>query len=148
MSWSTFDSKKHEQLNKPLFTYCLVGICTIMMIDAIRLNHWQFESMRVNPMLGPSAEVLLYQGAKSTDEIVNKGEYFRLISPMFLHAGIFHYVLNMLALRAIGCAVEQSHGTLTAAVIFCVPAIGGTILSALFLPEYISGQFLLDYFVL
>lgn len=138
ISWSTYDSKKHKQLNKPLFTYCLVGICTIMMIDAIRLNNWQFESLKINPMFGPSAEVLLHQGAKSTNEIVNNGEIGRLITPMFLHAGLIHYVLNMLALKAIGCAVEQCHGTLAASIIFCLPAIGGTILSALFLPEYIS----------
>jgi len=44
----------------------------------------------------------------------------------------------MLALWFIGSAVEQSHGFLAAALLFILPAIGGTLLSALFLPEYIS----------
>ena len=56
----------------------------------------------------------------------------------FLHAGIIHYVVNLLALWFIGSAVEQSHGFFAAALLFTLPAVGGTLLSALFLPEYIS----------
>lgn len=56
----------------------------------------------------------------------------------FLHAGIIHFVINMLALWFIGYAVEQSHGFFAAALLFILPAVGGTLLSAIFLPEYIS----------
>jgi len=34
--------------------------------------------------------------------------------------------------------VEQCHGFAAAAILFIIPAVGGTILSAIFLPEYIS----------
>ncbi len=44
----------------------------------------------------------------------------------------------MLALWIIGSAVEQSHGSLAAALLFILPAIGGTLLSALYLSEYIT----------
>jgi hypothetical protein len=44
----------------------------------------------------------------------------------------------MLALWFIGGAVEISHGSLAAAIIFIISAIGGTILSAICLPQYIS----------
>ena len=44
----------------------------------------------------------------------------------------------MLALWFVGSAVEWSHGFFPALIIFVVPAIGGTILSAIFLPQYIS----------
>jgi len=70
--------------------------------------------------------------------IVNKNEWWRLISPMVLHAGIIHYFVNMLALWFIGSAIEHSHGFFAAATLFIIPAIGGTILSAIFLPAYIS----------
>lgn len=56
----------------------------------------------------------------------------------FLHAGVIHFVLNMLALWFIGYAVEMNHGFVAVMVLFIVPAVGGTLLSALFLPEYIS----------
>jgi membrane associated rhomboid family serine protease len=38
----------------------------------------------------------------------------------------------------IGGAVEQSHGFASATVLFIIPAVGGNILSAICLPQYIS----------
>jgi membrane associated rhomboid family serine protease len=89
-------------------------------------------------MVGPSADTLILMGAKQTSLIVVEKQWYRLFSPMVLHAGIIHYLLNMLALWFIGSAVEQNHGFFAAALLFIVPAFGGTVLSALFLPEYIS----------
>jgi len=89
-------------------------------------------------MIGPSAETLVRMGAKETFLIVNENEAWRLVSPMILHAGLIHYFLNMLALWFIGSAVEQSHGLIPTMILFILPAIGGTVLSAIFLPEYIS----------
>lgn len=49
-----------------------------------------------------------------------------------------HYVINMLALWFVGAAIEMSHGWLAALLIFTLSAVGGSILSALFLPQAIS----------
>lgn len=49
-----------------------------------------------------------------------------------------HYVINMLALRFVGAAVEMSHGWFAAFLIFTLSAVGGTVLSAIFLPDAIS----------
>jgi membrane associated rhomboid family serine protease len=73
-------------------------------------------------MIGPSAETLIKMGAKQTSLIVNQGEWYRLFSPMVLHAGLIHYFLNMMALWFIGKAVEQCHGFAAAAIIFVIPA--------------------------
>jgi len=70
--------------------------------------------------------------------IVKEGEVWRLLSPMVLHAGFVHFFLNMLALWFVGKAIEQSHGFFASMLLFVVPAIGGTILSAIFLPNMIS----------
>ena len=92
----------------------------------------------VNPMLGPSAETLLRLGAKDSYLIVMEEQIWRLVTPMVLHAGLIHFILNMFALWFVGKAIEQIHGFFPAVVQFVVPAIGGTILSAIFLPEYIT----------
>jgi membrane associated rhomboid family serine protease len=55
-----------------------------------------------------------------------------------LHAGLVHYFINMLALWFVGAAIEMSHGWVAAAIIFTISAVGGAILSAIFLPEYIT----------
>jgi len=69
---------------------------------------------------------------------VDKNKWFRLFTPMLLHAGIIHYFINMLALWLIGYAAEQSHGCIASAILFMILEVGGTIISAIFLPEYIS----------
>jgi len=102
------------------------------------MNEWKFEPMSVNPTLGPSAEVLIKLGAKDSNLIVNQGEAYRLFTAMFLHAGVIHYVLNMVGLCAIGKAIEQAHGAFAVSFMFIIPAVGGTILSAIFLPSFIS----------
>eukprot|EP00586_Coscinodiscus_wailesii_P007860 CAMPEP_0172521342 /NCGR_PEP_ID=MMETSP1066-20121228/292526_1 /TAXON_ID=671091 /ORGANISM="Coscinodiscus wailesii, Strain CCMP2513" /LENGTH=510 /DNA_ID=CAMNT_0013304243 /DNA_START=495 /DNA_END=2024 /DNA_ORIENTATION=- len=136
--WSQFDDLKDTSLNKPVFTYILLLTCLSMMLISMHLNNWQFERLTLNPMLGPPAEILLYLGAKSANQIVNAGEIWRLLTAMILHAGFIHFFLNMVALWYIGAAVEQSHGFTAAVVTFCLPSVGGTILSTIFLPEFIS----------
>jgi membrane associated rhomboid family serine protease len=49
-----------------------------------------------------------------------------------------HYFINMLALWFVGAAIEMSHGWFASMVIFTLSAVGGTILSAIFLPGYIT----------
>ena len=44
----------------------------------------------------------------------------------------------MLALWFVGAAIEMSHGWLASTLIFTLSAVGGTILSAIFLPDAIS----------
>lgn len=138
LSWKDFQTTRDNGWNRPFFTYFLLSSCTAVLVVSFWLNGWEVEPLSVNPMIGPSAETLLKMGAKQTSLIVNQGEWYRLFSPMLLHAGLIHYLLNMMALWFIGKAVEQCHGFAAAAILFIIPAVGGTILSALFLPEYIS----------
>ena len=138
LSWADFESIKDSGFNQPFFTYIVMFVCTGCLVLSIGVNGWKIEPLTENPMIGPSAQTLIDVGAKKTSLIVNDGEWYRLFSPMFLHAGVIHFVLNMLALWFVGYAVEMNHGFVSAAILFIVPAIGGTIISALFLPEYIS----------
>lgn len=105
---------------------------------SIAVNDWNVEAFSVNPMIGPSAATLVTMGAKDSSLIVEEKEIWRLLSAMVLHAGFIHYFLNMLALWFIGSAVEQCHGFFPSLLLFVVPAVGGTLLSAVFLPEYIT----------
>ena len=89
-------------------------------------------------MIGPSAETLILMGAKDSYLIVSENEVWRVLSSAILHAGLVHYVINCLALWFVGKAIETTHGTMATAIIFIISAIGGTLLSAIFLPEYIT----------
>jgi membrane associated rhomboid family serine protease len=139
LSWTDFEKGRDKGFNnRPWFIYSVLAICTIMMIVTVGVNGWKLEPLNVNPLMGPSSDTLINVGARQSDLIVNQGQYFRLFTPIVLHAGFIHYIINMLALYFIGGAVEQSHGWLSACVLFAVPAVGGNILSAICLPQYIS----------
>ena len=138
LTWGDFEKEKKKKLKSPFFTHFTVSVCTAMMIASLQVNGWRFEPLAVNPMIGPSAETLLKLGAKDSYLIVDEMEVWRVASPMVLHAGLIHFFLNMFALWFVGRAIEQIHGFFAAVVQFVVPAIGGTILSAIFLPEYIT----------
>lgn len=138
LSWTDFEESRDSGFNRPFFTYFLLFVCTVALIYSIYLNDWNIEPLKDNPMIGPSSRTLERMGAKRTILIVEDGEWYRLFSPMILHAGVIHYALNMLALWFIGSAVELNHGFMAAAILFVIPATGGNILSAIFLPEFIT----------
>ena len=139
LAWQDFEKARDKgAANRPWFTYGVIFICTIMLLVTFGVNDWKVEPLNVNPLIGPSAETLIKVGARSTPKIVNEGQWYRLFTPIVLHAGLVHFVVNMLATYYIGAAIEQSHGMLNTSILFLVPAIGGNILSAIFLPQYIS----------
>lgn len=53
--------------------------------------------------------VLVTLGAKVNSLILN-GEYYRLVTCMFLHGGLLHIALNMYALMNIGTLIEDLYG--------------------------------------
>jgi hypothetical protein len=57
---------------------------------------------------------------------------------MFLHSGLIHLFFNLTVLIFVGRGVELAHGTLIATAGFIIGGYGSNVLSALFLPQYIS----------
>ena len=52
-------------------------------------------------------KVLLEMGALYGPDVIQKGEWWRLLSAMFLHAGMTHILMNMFSLYYVGKGVEQ-----------------------------------------
>jgi membrane associated rhomboid family serine protease len=62
---------------------------------------------------------------------VADGEFYRLLTAAFLHAGLFHLAMNMFALAALGPALEQALGRVRFAALYVLSALGGSTLSYL-----------------
>lgn len=60
--------------------------------------------------------------------LVGDGEFYRIITSMFLHSGIKHLVMNMLALYGIGRILEPIAGHTKMLIIYLVSGICGGIL--------------------
>jgi len=59
---------------------------------------------------GPSARTLFDLGALYPPAIAQGHQYWRLITAMFLHAGLLHIALNMYALYLFGYLIENAFG--------------------------------------
>lgn len=76
-------------------------------------------------------ENLIQSGAKYNPAIID-GEWWRIISSMFLHIGVFHLLMNMIALYYLGTAVEKIYGSIRYIVIYFLAGIGGGLTSFAF----------------
>ena len=59
------------------------------------------------------------------------GEYYRLLTAAFLHAGIFHLAMNMFALATLGPTLESALGRIRFLALYMLSALGGSTLSFL-----------------
>ncbi|KAE8693099.1 RHOMBOID-like 1 isoform 2 [Hibiscus syriacus] len=102
------------------------------------LGRFSFQPFEENPLLGPSARTLEKMGALEVDKVVKKHEAWRMISCIWLHAGVFHILANMLSLLFIGIRLEQEFGFVRIGSVYLIAGFGGSLMSSLFIQKRIS----------
>lgn len=70
-------------------------------------------------------------GAKY-NPLIASGEYYRLITSMFIHIGITHLLFNTYALKSLGKDVEFMYGSFKFFIIYMIAGIFGSLSSFLF----------------
>ena len=109
-------NKKMEKIfssKKPIITYVLIALCCFMFIVS---------------GFGTDTMTLVSFGA-NIGTLVKSGEVYRLISYMFLHAGIIHLFFNMYSLYVIGPKVEDFYGKWKFLAIYIISGICGGLMS-------------------
>ncbi|HUU44055.1 MAG TPA: rhomboid family intramembrane serine protease [Planctomycetota bacterium] len=81
---------------------------------------------------------LIRAGAKS-DGLIRAGQTWRLVTPIFLHYGLFHLVLNSVALIVLGEVIERLYGTRQFALLYFVSGIVSVVASYFFGGELMVG---------
>jgi membrane associated rhomboid family serine protease len=122
----------------PVFGWIMLAGCVAGLLYSFYLNNWQVQPLSQNAMLGPSVQALLEAGAKDTPLITVKGEWWRLFTPMFLHAGLIHLLTNMSVLLRFGWPMEQEAGVQRFAPVYLLGGLMGSVASAVFLPDLLS----------
>lgn len=79
-----------------------------------------------------NAEFMASHGAMDWADVVEKGQYYRLFTSMFLHFGADHLLQNMLILLLIGCRLERITGKIWYLIIYIGAGLAGGITSIIF----------------
>lgn len=97
MNYQT-EMKLKRLKNQPFITYALLGISIIVFLGL--------------ELTGGSENILnlVNWGAMVRPLVAQNHEYWRFITPMFLHIGFMHIILNMVTLYYIGAQVEAIYG--------------------------------------
>ena len=91
-----------------------------------------------NPYWGPSVNVLIKYGAKDAELIMNNFEYWRLLSAIMLHAGVYHLLANISLQILISGYLEQTWGVIIFFGIYFTTGLVGYLCSCCFLYDSVS----------
>lgn len=125
-----------ERQKHAWFGYLMVIGCVAGMITSLVIGRG-FADFSVNPMLGPSSAALVASGAKVTS-LVQAGDYWRLVTPMWLHAGLIHLAANMNMLIRMGWPFERAIGTPRFVLIYLISGVFSMVFSSIFKPTSVT----------
>lgn len=111
-----------KKLEKSTITYVLI---------AVNLLVYGLTAYLSGSIMNSDTRVLVFLGAK-VNELISSGEYYRLVTCMFLHGGIIHVALNMYALNALGPLVESVYGKIRYVFIYFFAGIVSSMFSYIF----------------
>ncbi len=116
------EAKVILQSNIPVITYVLIGINIIV---------WSLLTI-YSKISGLSySQLIIDFGAKENLRILS-GQYWRFLTPIFLHANLFHLLINCYSLNAVGALVEKILGRFRFIIVYLCAGIMGNILSFIF----------------
>ena len=104
--------------DEPVLTYILIGICVAVFVGEVAGGASATGS-------GFGGSRLFEEGALSGPAVAD-GEYWRVVSAGFLHAGFFHLLFNMFSLWILGTLLEPAIGQVRFALIFFVSLLAGS----------------------
>ncbi|MCK9469641.1 MAG: rhomboid family intramembrane serine protease [Porticoccaceae bacterium] len=98
----------------------VMGLALLLSILGAAVVHWQFQWVHWLTFqdftfvrgLGPEGAVGLQVEFGTFEDAWAQGQYWRLLTPMFLHFGVFHLAFNGLWLWEFGRRIEAGTGSL------------------------------------
>ena len=114
------ENEKIFSMKPPVVTYILIAINVLV-----------FLLMYVIGNGSTDLNTLLYFGANNS-ALVKIGDYYRLVTAIFLHIGFIHLACNMYALYVIGPQIESFYGKIKFLAIYLVGGIVGNLFANIF----------------
>jgi rhomboid protease GluP len=110
-------------LNRPYKFTIILLVANVFVF----LLMWQTSGMTLS-ILGPlPIEVLIPFGAKLNYLIQTKHQWWRFVTPMFLHVNVLHLAVNMYSLWIVGPYVEKLYGSAKFVVFWVLTGVAGVV---------------------
>jgi rhomboid protease GluP len=122
------------RLSKPYVTRTLIVLNVLVFVAMVVYGYVTYNTLRGTEDM----RVLVDFGAKVNPLIAN-GETWRLFSAMFIHIGVFHLLVNLYALYALGPLVEGYFGHLRFLGIYIIGGLFGSLASYAFSESISAG---------
>lgn len=106
----------------PLYTYILIG--SIVAVALVQL--------------GTGLEASIENAGFDKAAFINGREYWRILTGAAVHGSLLHVAMNSYAFYSFGRIVEMLSNRAHLATVFLLSALGGGVLSLIFLPDGIS----------
>lgn len=88
------------------------------------LHRMSFQPLTENPLLGPTSSTLLSVGAVDSLLTPRRKAGWRLLTSLWLPAGLFHLLLLLWGLVSIGIRFEHDFGWLCAGLLYLISGVG------------------------
>jgi rhomboid protease GluP len=109
---------------RPRWTYVLLGVNV-----AVFLAMTVFGALNGLGLNGSQdSRVLVIFGAMQ-NQLIAQGDFYRLLTSMFLHIGLIHLLFNSYALFILGQDVERLYGSARFLLIYFLSGLGGSLAS-------------------
>jgi len=104
-------------------TYLLVGInCAVFLAMVARgSSFWM-----------PTLDQLMFWGADRPNNVLMNGEWWRIVTAMFVHVGILHLATNMWCLWNLGLLAEPLMGSFGLFAVYILTGAAGNLLSTFY----------------
>jgi rhomboid protease GluP len=103
---------------------------------------WTRSGLDLSALWAFDAETLIRFGAKMNVLIQTRHEWWRFVTPVFIHGGILHLLFNMYGLWILGPYVERLYGSAKFVVIWVVTGVAGVVASYFAVQPGLSHGFL------
>jgi len=115
-------------------TYVLVGInCLVFLAMTARGVSWW----------NPTSDQLMFWGADNAGAVLIHGQWWRIVTAMFVHVGILHLATNMWCLWNLGLLAEPLMGSAGVVAVYVLTGAAGNLLSTFrnwwkFYPDWVD----------
>ena len=123
-------------LNRPYKFTIILLVANVFVFTLM----WQTSGTPLSLSAPLPAEVLLPFGAKLNSYIHTQHQWWRFVTPMFLHVNLLHLIVNMYSLWIVGPYVEKLYGSAKFVVFWVVTGVAGVVGSYLTVRPGLAGN--------